>query len=135
MAPVNHPLAGRKNITLKDLTRERFLKREIGSGTRIVFDQMLEDRGLQIEPYMELGSSEALKQGVMAGLGLAVLSLHTVQLERDVGKIAVLDVEGFPLTRRWYVVHLKGRKLSLVARTFLDYILEESLDILAAEYE
>ena len=135
VAPVNHPLTGRKNITLKDLTKERFLKREIGSGTRIVFDQMLEERGLHIEPYMELGSSEALKQGVMAGLGLAVLSLHTVQLERDVGKIAVLDVEGFPLTRRWYVVHLKGRKLSLVARTFLDYILEESLDILAAEYE
>ena len=84
---------------------------------------------------MELGSSEALKQGVMAGLGLAVLSLHSVQLERDANKLTVLDVKGFPLKRRWYALHLKGRKLSLVARTFLDYILAESHRLLNVEYK
>jgi len=84
---------------------------------------------------MELGSSEALKQAVMAGLGIAVLSLHSVQLERSVNKLTVLDVEGFPLKRRWYAVHLKGRKLSLVAQTFLDYILTESQNVLNLEYK
>jgi DNA-binding transcriptional LysR family regulator len=135
VAPTEHPLANRKNISLRELTSERFLKREMGSGTRIVFDRLLEENDLHIEPYMELGSSEALKQGIMAGLGIAILSLHSVQLEREAGKLTVLDVEGFPLQRRWYAVHLKGRKLSLVAQTFLDYILEDSHDVLDLKYE
>jgi DNA-binding transcriptional LysR family regulator len=131
----DHPLAGKKNITIEELASQRFLIREMGSGTRIVFEQLLQERGVKIEPYMELGSSEALKQAVMAGLGIAVLSLHSVQLERDVNKLTVLDVEGFPLKRRWFVVHLKGKKLSLVARTFLDYIVKESSEVLGAEFE
>ena len=135
VAPPDHPLANKKNITIKELAKQRFLIREIGSGTRYVFDQLLEKHGVKIEPYMELGSSEAIKHAVMAGLGIAVLSLHSVQLERDVKKLTVLDVEGFPLKRRWYAVHLKGRKLSLVAQTFLDYILVESPRIMGVEYE
>jgi len=135
VAPSDHPLANKKNITLKELSKQRFLNREIGSGTRHVFDQLLKERGVAIEPYMELGSSEALKQAVMAGLGIAVLSLHSVQLELSVNKLTVLDVEGFPLKRRWYAVHLKGKRLSLVARTFLEFILEESHRILGAAYE
>ena len=101
---------------------------------RLAFDQLLEKNSLKIEPYMELGSSEAIVQGVMAALGLAVLSLHSLTLERDAGKLVVLDVEGFPLKRRWYAVHLKGKKLSLVAKTFLDYILSESQQALDAEH-
>jgi len=135
VAPTNHPLANKKNITIEELASQRFLIREIGSGTRYVFDKLLKEHGVKIEPYMELGSSEAIKQAVMAGLGIAVLSLHSVQLERDVNKLTVLDVEGFPLKRRWYAVHLKGRNLSLVARTFLDYILKESHRVLGVEYE
>ena len=130
VAPPDHPLAGKKKITLKTLARERFLEREEGSSTRLVFDQMLAEENLHIEPYIELGSSEAIKQGVMAGLGLAVLSLHSVQLEQQAGRLAVLDVVGFPLVRRWYAVHLKGKQLSLVARTFLDFILNESQSVL-----
>lgn len=126
VAHPNHPLANKKNIQLEDLVHERFLEREVGSGTRLVFDRLLEQKGLKVEPYMELGSSEAIKQGVMAGLGLAVLSLHSLSLEQAANKLVVLNVEGFPLKRRWYAVHFKGKKLSLVARTFLDYILAES---------
>ncbi len=126
VAPPDHPLVKSKNIPLNRLIKERFLERETGSGTRLVFDKLLERNGLHIEPYMELGSSEAIKQGVMAGLGLAVLSLHSLRLERDAGKLAVLDVDGFPLKRRWFAVHLKGKTLSLTAKTFLDYILENS---------
>jgi len=130
VAPPNHPLANSKNINLKKLTSERFLEREHGSGTRLVFDKLLDDNGLHIEPYMELGSSEAIKQGVMAGLGLAVLSLHAIQLELEANKLTILDVREFPLKRRWYAVHLKGKKLSLVSRTFLDYILTKSTQVL-----
>lgn len=134
IAHADHPLANKKNISIEELAKQRFLIREAGSGTRIVFDQLLKEHGVEVEPYMELGSSEALKQAVMAGLGIAVLSLHSVQLERDVNKLIVLDVEGFPMKRRWYLVHLKGRKLSLVARTFFDYILKESHRVLGEEY-
>jgi LysR family transcriptional regulator, low CO2-responsive transcriptional regulator len=135
VAPANHPWANRKNIPIEELANQRFLNREIGSGTRYVFDQLLKEHEVQIEPYMELGSSEALKQAVMADLGITVLSLHSVQLERKMNKLTVLDVANFPLKRRWYAVHLKGRKLSLVARTFLDFILEESHRVLGVEYE
>jgi len=135
VAPAGHPLANKKNITIEELADQRFLIRESGSGTRSVFDRLLKEHGVQIEPYMELGSSEAIKQAVMAGLGIAVLSLHSVGLEREMKKLTVLDVEGFPLKRRWYAVHLKGRTLSLVARTFLDFILQESLHVLGEEYE
>lgn len=131
VASPSHPLAEEKNIPLKRLTSERFLMREPGSGTRLVFERQLEKEGLHIEPYMELGSSEAIKQGVMAGLGLSVLSLHSLKLERKAGLIAVLDVQGFPVHRRWYAVHMKGKKLSLVARTFLDFILNESNRVLS----
>lgn len=135
VAHADHPLANKKNISIEELVKQRFLIREAGSGTRVVFEQLLKEHGLKVEPYMELGSSEALKQAVMAGLGIAVLSLYSVQLERDVNKLIVLDVEGFPMKRRWYLVHLKGRKLSLVARTFFDYILKESHNVLGVKYE
>jgi len=133
VAPPNHPLANKKKITIERLIKERFLQREMGSGTRMVFNKMLEQKGLKIEPYMELGSSEAIKQGVMAGLGLAIISLHSIRLERDAGKLAVLNVDDFPLKRRWYAVYLKGITLSLTAKTFLDYILENSHRVLNDE--
>lgn len=133
-APPNHRLAKQKNIELKDLQDERFLSREPGSGTRQVFDRMMEEEGLNAEPYMELGSSEAIKQAVMAGLGVAVLSLYSLKLELDAGKLILLDVKGFPVRRRWYVVHLKGKQLPLVPQTFLNFILMESDKILDLDY-
>ncbi len=135
VAPPGHPWTERKKIPLQDLVKERFLQREPGSGTRLMFEQMLKKKGLKIEPYMELSSSEAIKQGVMAGLGVSILSLHSLLLERNAGKLVVLDVEGFPFKRRWYAVHLQGKKLSLVAKTFLDYILTESHRVLEMEQE
>lgn len=130
VAPPDHPLAGKQKVNLKQLIKERFLQRESGSGTRLVFEQLLKQNGLSIEPYMELGSSEAIKQGVMAGLGLAILSIHSLQLERDAGKLVVLNVDGFPLKRRWFAVHSKSKQLSLTAKTFLDYVLENSHRVL-----
>lgn len=126
IAPVGHPLSEKKDISLKRLMSERFLQREAGSGTRAAFDRLLKEHDLEVSPYMELGSAEAIKQGVMAELGLGVVSAHAVALEREAGKLAILDVQGFPIERTWYAVHLKGKTLSLTARTFLDFILEQN---------
>jgi DNA-binding transcriptional LysR family regulator len=70
---------------------------------------------------MELGSNEGIKHAIAAGLGLSVLSLHTLTLEGTDGPVAILDVEGFPILRNWYIVYPKGKELSLVARTFLEF--------------
>jgi len=130
VANAHHPLTQCSSISLQRLSEERFLVREPGSGTRQAMDRLFAEHGLKIEPYMELGSSEAIKQAVMAGLGLSVLSLHNLRLELASGHVVVLDVEEFPLKRRWYAVHLKDKKLSLVARTFLDFLLKQGKDIL-----
>ena len=87
VAPPDHPLAKKKNIDLQTLEKERFLEREVGSGNRLVFDSMMEKEGLRVEPYLELGSSEAIKQGVMEGRGSAILSFYSVGLESDAGQL------------------------------------------------
>jgi DNA-binding transcriptional LysR family regulator len=131
-APPGHPLSSMRNITLEQLSKERFLVREPGSGTRQTVDRLFAEQGVTITPYMELGSSEAIKQGVMAGLGISVLSRHNLRLELAGNYLAILDVEGFPLKRRWYAVHLKGKKLSLAAQTFLDFIIDEGAAVLSS---
>jgi LysR family transcriptional regulator, low CO2-responsive transcriptional regulator len=131
VAHPEHPLCGARNIPLARLVQDRFLVREAGSGTRQAADRLLAEQGLELTPFMELGNAEAIKQGVMAGLGVSVLSRRNVGLELNSGRIAVLDVEGFPLVRGWFAVHLKGKKLSLAARTFLDFLLNEGNSILA----
>jgi LysR family transcriptional regulator, low CO2-responsive transcriptional regulator len=126
-----HPLADVRGITLERVSRERFLVREPGSGTRQAVDRLFAEQGITITPYMELGSSEAIKQGVMAGLGISVLSRHNLRLELAGNHIALLDVEGFPLKRRWYAVHLKSKRLTLATRTFLEFMLAESERVLS----
>ena len=122
VAHPTHPLSGQKGIHLEQLINERFVGREPGSGTRKAVEELLLKHDIKISPYIELSSAEAIKQGVMAGLGLAVLSLHSLNLELAAKKLVVLDVEHFPLRRRWYAVHRKGKRLSLAAQTFLDYL-------------
>jgi DNA-binding transcriptional LysR family regulator len=129
VAAPDHPLVGEKQIPLARLLQERFLSREPGSGTRAARSRLFAEHGLTIQPYMELGSSEAIKQAVMAGLGISVLSLHNLRLELKTGLIAVLDVEHFPLQRQWYAVHLKGKKLSATTRRFLDFLLQDGARI------
>ncbi len=125
IAPPDHPLAGQSDIPLERLAQERFLMRERGSGTRMAVDSLFAEHGLSVRPTMELGSTEAIKQAVLAGLGVSVLPRQTVEREAGAGHLAILDVEYFPLLRQWFAVHLKQRRLSLVARRFLDYLRHE----------
>lgn len=129
VAPANHPLVGRKNIPLERIAEERFLSRELGSGTREAYHRLFAEHGLDISTYMELGSSEAIKQAVMAGLGLSVLSKHNLHLELEAGVLAVLDVQHFPMMRKWYAVHLKSKKLSNTSKRFLDFLLKDGARI------
>lgn len=125
VAPPAHPLANDptgRAVSLERLAEERLLMREPGSGTRAAFEHLLAERGLAPRPFMELGSTEAIKQAVMAGLGLAVLPADCMQLELANGRIAVLAVEAFPLVRRWNAVHRRSRRLTRVAQAFLDQL-------------
>ncbi|ALG68152.1 LysR family transcriptional regulator [Beggiatoa leptomitoformis] len=130
LAPANHPLVNEKNIPISRILQETFLVRELGSGTRLAMERYFEGVELGLKVGMELGSSEAIKQGVIAGLGISVLSRHTLTLELATGIIKLLDVEGFPQMRYWYIVHLSEKKLSLVARTFLDFLITRTRDVL-----
>lgn len=122
IAPVDHPLAREKNIPLARLAEERFIAREPGSGTRIQLARMLADRGVRLNARMEFGSNEAIKHAVAAGLGISVVSQHTLEVDGLTERLAVLDVEGFPLVDEWFVVYPEGKRLSVVAKTFLEHL-------------
>lgn len=121
MAPRNHPLVGKKKIPLATIAEEPLILREPGSGIRDATLRVFSEAGLRPKIRMELGSNEAIKHAIVGGLGLSILSLHTLTLEGSEGPVAVLDVEGFPIQRKWFMVHPKGKDLSLVAKAFLDY--------------
>lgn len=123
VAPRNHPLVGVKDITLERLCEETFIMREPGSGTRRAFHRMLDEKDLDVKVRLELGSNEAIKQAIAGGLGLSVLSRHTLTPEASNTEFAVLDVQGFPIQRKWYVVNLAGKQPSVVAQTFFEYLL------------
>ncbi len=122
LAPANHPLAGKKKVPLGRLADEPFLMRESGSGTRAAAERLFREHGLEMKVRMELGSNEAIKQAIVGGLGVSVLSRHSLALRAPVGELVILDVVGFPIERQWYVVYPAGKQLSIVARAFLDYL-------------
>ena len=121
MAPRNHPLVSKRRIPLSTIAQEPLILREPGSGIRDATLRLFSAAGLRPRISMELGSNEAIKHAIVGGLGLSILSLHTLTLEGGDGPVAVLDVEGFPIQRQWYMVHPKGKELSLAARAFLEY--------------
>ncbi len=121
MAPRDHAMVGRKNIPLTEIAEQPFIMREPGSGIRDAVLRLFAAQGLRPKVSMELGSNEAIKHGIVGGLGLSVLSLHTLTLEGANGPVAILDVEQFPIHREWFIVHPRGKELSLVARTFLEF--------------
>jgi DNA-binding transcriptional LysR family regulator len=120
IAPRGHPLAKRSRLRLQDLAHEPRLTREIGSGTRRATDAFLADKGIEWPAQMALGSNEAIKHAVAAGLGLAVLSRHTLGSRPARDGLVELKVAGFPVKRLWQVVWRRDRTPSRPARAFLD---------------
>ncbi len=125
LAPMTHPLASQKNIPIERLNGEPFIMREPGSGTRQAVQKMFEDRGVAVKVRLDLGSNEAIKQAIAGGLGISVLSRHVLTLDGWQNQLTILDVEGFPIPRQWYAIYPSGKQLSVVARTFFDYLLNE----------
>ena len=129
VAKRNHPLAGQKNISLQSLNNEPFIMREKGSGTRKAVLSLFAKHKIFVKVKLELGSNEAIKQAIAGGLGISVLSEHCMISEGIIGELTILDVNHFPIERRWYVSYLAGKQLSVIAQTFLDYLLAESKNI------
>src|SRR5574337_53080 len=130
----DHPFATAESVPAAMLAREGFIVRESGSGTRAALEEFLAAHHLQPVFIMEMDSTEAIKQAVMAGMGVSLLSLHTVGLERRLGLIAVPQVEGLPLMRRWHVVSAAARLLSPAAEAFRYFMLERGEAQLAAMF-
>jgi DNA-binding transcriptional LysR family regulator len=124
IAPVSHPLAGEHDIPLSRLAEETFLVREQGSGTRIAMERFFAEQGINLVIGTEMSTNEAIKQAVQAGMGLGILSLHTLSLELETDRLTILDVRKFPIQRNWYVVHRKGKRISAVAKAFKEFLLE-----------
>lgn len=124
IAAPQHPLAGKRNIPTEDLGEQGFVFREAGSGTRAAIIRFLEKKGIAIRITMEMTSNEAIKQTVQAGLGLGIVSRHTVELELATGQLVELDVKHFPLKRHWYLVRRQDKQLSPVAQRFESYVLD-----------
>ncbi len=122
LASVNHPLANKKKITLERIAEEPFIFRENGSGTRIETESFVAKQGLKLKTRMTLGSNEAIKQAILGGLGISVLSRHTLTLDSHKDQLAILDVNGFPINCQWHYAYPSGKKLSIVAQTFLAYL-------------
>ena len=108
LAPASHWAVG-KRVSLEALAEEPFLLRELGSGSRNVIDQHLQHNGRTLKLRLALASNEAIRQLVASGMGLAVLSRHALGDSLELGSVAILDVEGFPLQRPWSVVHCAAR--------------------------
>lgn len=121
MAVRGHPLCSERGISIERLAQEPFISREVGSGIRDTTMRLFAAHGLAPNVRMELGSNEAIKHAVVGGLGVTVLSLHTLVLEGAAGPVDVLDVQGFPIERKWYVAHTREKELSPTAKIFLEF--------------
>jgi len=130
IAPPEHPLAAEKSISMERLQEESFIMREPGSGTRIAMERFFAEQGADLATGMEMSSNEAIKQAVQAGLGLGIVSLHTLEMELETKRLVVLDVEAFPILRHWYIVYRQGKRLSPLADAFKEFVLNEAAGLL-----
>ena len=133
IAAPSHPLAQASGIPLARLNEEAFISREIGSGTRIAVERFFDEAGTRLTVAMEMSSNEAIKQAVQAGLGLGVVSVHTLEMELELKRLVILDVQGFPILRHWYVVHRQGKRFSAVAQAFLNFVMDEAEQLFAPQ--
>ncbi len=130
VAPPGHPLVTERGIPLSRLAQETFIVREQGSGTRSAMERFFQRHGLNLATGMEMSTNEAIKQAVQAGMGLGVVSVHTIALELETRRLVVLDVASFPILRHWYVIHRKGKRLSAMAQAFKDFLLKEAAQVM-----
>lgn len=121
-----HPYANKKGIPFKKIAKHEFVVREQGSGTRAAIERFFEDKGVEFKSTLEMGSNEAIKHAVHAGLGLGIVSLHSIKLELEAEKLVILDVNQMPIPRYWHIVKRKGKHLLPAAKEFQDFMIKEA---------
>lgn len=134
IAPADHPLVGARRFDLQELRGDKFLLREPGSGTRMAAEEMFRQHLFSPAKVVTLGSNETIKQAVIAGMGVSLISLHTLQLELRSGELALLDVNGTPIERTWQIVHMRTKQLSPTCMLFRRFLLEHTAPYLEREY-
>ncbi|KKN64924.1 hypothetical protein LCGC14_0486830 [marine sediment metagenome] len=117
-----HALASKKDVSAQAFLDANLLSREQGSGNRLALEQHCQQQRLLFNPYMQLGSNDAIKHAVIAGLGVAVLPKLSVLAELKLGQLKAPDIKGFPLRRTWCLVSPQRKHSTPVAQAFLDYI-------------
>jgi LysR family transcriptional regulator, low CO2-responsive transcriptional regulator len=120
----DHALAKQRQIPFQRFAQEPFLMRETGSGTRTVVEEIFSRHRLQPHTRMELSTNEAIKEAILSGLGVSIMSRYTLGLEGEQDQLVTLDVEGFPLKRDWYFVYPVGKQLPAAAQAFMDFTRE-----------
>jgi len=130
IAAPDHPLAKLRSIPVAKLVQETFLVREPGSGTRSAMQQFFDEHEVTVRVGMEMASNETIKQAVMAGMGVSFISRHTVGLELESGRLAVLHIRGLPVMRQWFVAHLAAKRLSPTVLAFKAFVLSHGREIL-----
>lgn len=131
IAAPSHPLAKASRIRRADLVGHKFFVREEGSGTRMVHDHFFTKHDLPLPKAQVMEGNANIKNAVMAGLGIAFMSAHTISLELAADKLCVLKTDGMPELRDWYVVNLKGATLPPAAQRFKDFATTQGGDFLA----
>jgi LysR family transcriptional regulator, low CO2-responsive transcriptional regulator len=131
---VDHPFARAEMVPARALMNEEFIVREPGSGTRAALDEFMQAHQMIPRVVMQMSSNEAIKQAVRAGMGVSVLSRHTVGLELEHHVIAAPEVEGLPVMRRWHVVNNLSKTLSPAAEAFRYFVLERGEAFLAKQF-
>ena len=135
IAPANHPLRHARNFDLHELRNETFLLREDGSGSQKVAEEMFKNNLFTPKRTISLGSNETIKQAVIAGMGVSLLSLHTLPLEMKTGDISLLNVVGTPVERTWYVVNMNRKRLLPAGQKFRSFLMENTGPSLHQEYD
>jgi DNA-binding transcriptional LysR family regulator len=131
---IDHPFTRMDVVAAATLSREGFIVREPSSGTRAALDEYMHSHQMTPRVVMQMSSNEAIKQAVMAGMGVSLLSLHTLALELKHGLIATPTIEGLPIVRRWHVVNKLAKTLSPAAEAFRYFILERGEAYLASQF-
>jgi DNA-binding transcriptional LysR family regulator len=127
IAAPDHPLVKRRSIEKSELTNENFIVREEGSGTRSVFEYFFSDVVVRRPKIsIEIGSNETIKQAVIAGLGIALISAHTIEAEVESRRLAVLDVKGLPIMRQWFIVRRADRPFCPIGQAMWDFTRAEA---------
>jgi len=129
IAAPDHHLVSKNKVSIQELQKETFILREKGSGTRTAIERFFVEQGAELATTINMNSNEAIKQAVQAGLGLGIVSMHTLELEMELNRLAIIKAEGFPILRHWYIIYRKGKRLSPIATAFKNFVIQHAKEL------